>query len=52
MSGAEFYREFKDVLGYLGVSWGQMCAITVYVEGDALCFAFGGRTVTVGLPKP
>lgn len=52
MNGELFYEEFKNALRFLGVPWGDMRSVTVYVDGYLLCFEHGGRKITVEMGKP
>lgn len=51
MTMEELYREMKDALDYLGLRFHQMHAVEVTLCGDRICFTYGGRSVSVALPK-
>ena len=51
MDGDEFYEEFKAVLTYLGLSWGEKHQLKVTIENDQICFEVKGRKVLIDVNK-
>lgn len=45
-----FYENFKDALDYLSVSWGDMDSVTVYLNGNKIVFAYGGKSASMTIP--
>lgn len=51
MNAASFYEEFKDAIRFLGLGWGQMGSIEMWIEGSCVVMAYGGREVKFPLPE-
>ena len=46
MNAEQFYEEFKSGLSYLGVRWGDMSQVEVWVEDDTFYMMLDGKQVS------
>lgn len=47
MNAEQFYEEFKSGLSHLGVRWGDMAEVEVWVEDDTFYMKLDGRQVSM-----
>ena len=47
MNAEQFYEEFKASLSYLGVRWGDMAQVEVWVEDDTFYMALDGKQTSL-----
>ena len=46
MNAEQFYEEFKAGLSYLGVRWGDMSQVEVWVDDDTFYMMLDGKQVS------
>jgi hypothetical protein len=49
MNAEQFYQEFKRSLDHLGVRWGDMAQVEVWVDFDTFYMMLDGRQTSLSL---